>query len=73
MKTRPELLLIQKATILLEAVSKQIDPGANIWTLSHDWLIKNYMRWDQILFRKIKDKLDLFREKFIIFLYRPED
>jgi ubiquinone biosynthesis protein len=64
MKIRPELLLIQKATVLLEAVSKKIDKSANIWALSSDWLEKNYMCLDKILFRKIK----IFYSKIHIFI-----
>ena len=54
MKTRLELLLIQKATVLLEAVASSVDPKINIWTLSYKWLSQNYMRYDKVITRKIK-------------------
>jgi len=42
MKTRPELILLQKSMVLVEGVSRAIDPELDIWTLSEpivaDWL-----------------------------------
>ncbi len=63
MKTRPELILIQKATILVEAAAAKIDPNSNIWALNNDWLKKNYMSPQKIFFRKIIYIIHIFRKK----------
>ena len=34
MRTRPELILLQKSMVLVEGVSRSIDPELDIWTLS---------------------------------------
>ena len=34
MQTRPELILLQKSMVLVEGVSRTIDPALDIWTLS---------------------------------------
>jgi len=34
MRTRPELILLQKSMVLVEGVSRNIDPDLDIWTLS---------------------------------------
>jgi ubiquinone biosynthesis protein len=34
MRTRPELILLQKSMVLVEGVSRNIDPELDIWTLS---------------------------------------
>lgn len=49
MATRLELLLIQKATVLLEGVANYIDKNTNIWNLSNDWLREYYMTTGRIL------------------------
>jgi ubiquinone biosynthesis protein len=42
MQTRPELILLQKSMVLVEGVSRTIDPELDIWTLSEpivsDWV-----------------------------------
>ena len=68
MATRLELLLIQKATVLLEGVANYIDKDTNIWNLSNDWLRDYYMTSGRILrlkfrtfFGKIKEIVEDFR------------
>jgi ubiquinone biosynthesis protein len=68
MSTRLELLLIQKATVLLEGVSSFIDKDVNLWELSDQWLRNHYMTFDKVLklkfnnvYRKIIDEIkDLY-------------
>jgi ubiquinone biosynthesis protein len=42
MKTRPELILLQKSMVLVEGVSRMLDPELDIWTVSEpvvgDWV-----------------------------------
>lgn len=42
MRTRPELILLQKSMVLVEGVSRMLDPGLDIWTVSEpivaDWV-----------------------------------
>jgi len=42
MKTRPELILLQKSMVLVEGVSRMLDPALDIWTVSEpvvgDWV-----------------------------------
>jgi len=40
MKTRPELLLLQKTMILLEGVGVELDSNLNIWELARPWIGK---------------------------------
>lgn len=68
MKTNLELILIQKATILLESVASKIDPEINIWHLSHQWLKKNYLTPHQILIRKINSIWNKFKRRLVKFL-----
>ena len=54
MSTRLELLLIQKATVLLEGVASFIDKNINIWELSEEWLQNQYMTFDKVLKLKVR-------------------
>ena len=65
METRIELLLIQKATILIEGVAKMIDPTMNIWKLSDHWLRTHYMTKSKIAQRMIKKYFERFCDKLI--------
>jgi ubiquinone biosynthesis protein len=44
MQTRPELVLLQKSMVLVEGVSRSLDPDLDIWTIAEpvvgDWLRK---------------------------------
>jgi ubiquinone biosynthesis protein len=44
MQTRPELVLLQKSMVLVEGVSRALDPNLDIWTVAEpvvgDWLRK---------------------------------
>lgn len=44
MQTRPELVLLQKSMVLVEGVSRALDPELDIWTVAEpvvgDWLRK---------------------------------
>ena len=65
METRIELLLIQKATILIEGVSKMIDKKMNIWQLSDQWLRTHYMKKTKMLQRILKKNFDNLCDKLI--------
>jgi len=45
MAVQPQLLLLQKNTLMAEGVSRQLHPGLNIWTLAQplieQWMIEN--------------------------------
>jgi ubiquinone biosynthesis protein len=45
METRPELLLLQKTMVVVEGVSRSLDPGFNMWKVSEpvigDWIARN--------------------------------
>jgi ubiquinone biosynthesis protein len=43
MEVQPELLLLQKNMLMAEGVSRQLNPGLNIWTLAQP-LIEQWMR-----------------------------
>lgn len=38
MKTKPELLLLQKTIMLVEGVGMQLDPNLNMWELARPWM-----------------------------------
>jgi ubiquinone biosynthesis protein len=46
MRTRPELLLLQKTMVVVEGVARSLDPDLNIWTaaepIAKDWVETNY-------------------------------
>jgi ubiquinone biosynthesis protein len=65
METRIELLLIQKATILIEGVAKNIEPKMNIWKLSDSWLRAHYMTKSKILQRAFHKHFEKFYDKII--------
>jgi predicted unusual protein kinase regulating ubiquinone biosynthesis (AarF/ABC1/UbiB family) len=54
MSTRLELVLIQKATVLLEGVASSVDKNVNIWELSEEWLQNRYMTWETVLKLKVR-------------------
>lgn len=68
MHTRIELLLIQKATILIEGVAKMVDRNMNIWQLSDQWLKAHYMKKTQIFKRAIRRNMEGLCDKFINFM-----
>ena len=45
MKTRPELLLLQKTMVVVEGVARTLDPRLNMWTTSEpvvrEWMTRN--------------------------------
>ncbi len=45
MKTRPELLLLQKTMVVVEGVARSLDPQLNMWTTAapvvEDWIARN--------------------------------
>jgi ubiquinone biosynthesis protein len=45
MQTRPELLLVQKTMVVVEGVSRSLDPDFDMWTASEpvvrDWIERN--------------------------------
>jgi ubiquinone biosynthesis protein len=46
MKTRPELLLLQKTMVVAEGVARSLDPELNIWNaaepIAREWVETNY-------------------------------
>jgi ubiquinone biosynthesis protein len=64
METRLELLLIQKATVLLEGVSSAIDKKINIWQLSDEWLRKHYMTFGRIAKMRVRKYVRILKENF---------
>jgi ubiquinone biosynthesis protein len=46
MKTRPELLLLQKTMVVVEGVARSLDPELNIWNaaepIAREWVETNY-------------------------------
>jgi len=46
METRPELIMLQKSMVLVEGVSRSLDPNLNIWTaaepIAKDWVESTY-------------------------------
>jgi ubiquinone biosynthesis protein len=45
MRTRPELLLLQKTMVVVEGVARALDPRLDIWTTAEpvvrDWIVRN--------------------------------
>ncbi|MDX8395591.1 MAG: 2-polyprenylphenol 6-hydroxylase [Mariprofundaceae bacterium] len=45
METQPELLLLQKTMVVIEGVTRELEPDVNIWELSKplaaEWVVKN--------------------------------
>ena len=64
MQTRPELVLLQKSMVLVEGVSRALDPNLDIWTVAEpvvgDWLRKEAGPMGRI--QDLKDHFDTFAE-----------
>lgn len=45
MRTRPELILLQKSMVVVEGVARALDPGLNLWIaaepVAKDWMAQN--------------------------------
>lgn len=68
MSTRLELLLVQKATVLLEGVANFVDNNTNIWNFSEYWLNSYYLNWRQVvkirvrsIINKVVEEIEEFR------------
>ena len=44
METQPQLLLLQKNTVMLEGVGAMLDPEVNLWYLAEPWIEKWYIQ-----------------------------
>jgi ubiquinone biosynthesis protein len=46
MKTRPELILLQKSMVIVEGVARSLDPSLNMWVaaepVAKEWVSSNY-------------------------------
>ena len=65
MVTKPELLLLQKAMMLVEGVGVDLDENLNMWELARpwikDWAIKN-VGFDAKIRDEVLDLLDLLKK-----------
>lgn len=64
MQTRPELVLLQKSMVLVEGVSRALDPNLDIWTVAEpvvgDWLRREAGPMGRI--EDVKDGLAVFAD-----------
>ena len=64
METQPQLLLIQKTTVLVEGVGAKLNPEVNIWKLAEPWIEKwasKNMGLDAKMVDAITDYAEFFR------------
>jgi ubiquinone biosynthesis protein len=59
MQTRPELVLLQKSMVLVEGVSRNLDPGLNIWTIAEP-VVGDFVRREAGPIGRIEDFKDNF-------------
>ncbi len=52
MRTRPELLLLQKTMVVVEGVARTLDPKLDMWTTAEpvvrEWITAIWVRWARI-------------------------
>jgi len=54
MKTRPDLLLLQKTILLIEGIAVSLDPDVNIWQIARPW-VKKWAKRNISFDAKIRD------------------
>ena len=57
MQTRPELVLLQKSMVLVEGVSRMLDPALNIWTVAEP-VVGDFVRREAGPIGRIEDLRD---------------
>jgi ubiquinone biosynthesis protein len=57
MQTRPELVLLQKSMVLVEGVSRSLDPDLNIWTIAEP-VVGDFVRREAGPIGRIEDLKD---------------
>src|SRR4029078_10049957 len=57
MQTRPELVLLQKSMVLVEGVSRALDPDLNIWTVAEP-VVGDFVRREAGPLGRLKDCRD---------------
>jgi ubiquinone biosynthesis protein len=57
MQTRPELVLLQKSMVLVEGVSRMLDPELNIWTVAEP-VVGDFVRREAGPLGRIEDLKD---------------
>ncbi len=60
MQARPELVLLQKSMVLVEGVSRTLDPDLDIWTVSEP-VVGNFVRREAGPIGRIEDLADRWR------------
>ena len=60
MQTRPELVLLQKSMVLVEGVSRALDPNLDIWTIAEP-VVGDWLRKEEGPMGRIQDIADHFR------------
>lgn len=60
MRTRPELLLLQKNMVLVEGVARALDPDLNIWEVSEP-VVRDWLRRDAGPIGRIDEAKDHFK------------
>lgn len=67
METQPQLLLIQKTTVLVEGVGSMLDPSINMWKLAEPWIeewAETNIGFDARVVEKLKDIAYYFQQDF---------
>jgi ubiquinone biosynthesis protein len=60
MQTRPELVLLQKSMVLVEGVSRALDPDLDIWTVAEP-VVGDWLRKEEGPVGRIQDLADHFK------------
>lgn len=60
MQTRPELVLLQKAMVLVEGVARALDPELDVWTIAEP-VVGDWVRREAGPLGRIEDLADRFR------------
>jgi len=69
MQTQPQLLLVQKTTLVVEGVISSLDPQANIWEIARPWVEKwsDSSSFETSIINVVHDLVSFIKNDFAIF------
>lgn len=63
METQPQLILLQKTTVVVEGIGKMLDPEVNLWLLAEPW-IKEWAKENISIEAKLADAAAYYIKQF---------
>lgn len=71
MTTQPQLILVQKTTVVVEGVISKLDSEANMWNIAEPWVelwSKNNMQFDSKVYNFIEDMTYFIKNDLVKFV-----